>query len=286
MKTIKIYIPWLLCLLTAFLLEQCTEKVDIKLANNQPRLVVEGMVTNEALVQTIRLSTTTDYFYTQVAPAVTQAKVTLNNETSTVTLIENPVNSGIYVTPSTYMGIPGTKYTLNIILNTAINGQTNYSASEIMPQMYSPDSIKLVYHSDWGKKGYWETQLFVQDPPEANYYSFRGYRNDTLVTDTLSKVGISDDKFYNGRYVNGMSTINWNQEYKWEQVIVGDRIKLQVGSITKEYYTFLDQVRLEVEPKNPLFSGPSANVSTNISNSGFGYFAVCAMSYVSTTSKK
>ena len=213
MKTIKIYIPWLLCLLTVFLLEQCTEKVDIKLANNQPRLVVEGMITNEAIVQTIRLTTTTDYFYTQVAPAITQAKVTLYNETSTVTLIENPINSGIYVTPTNYMGIPGIKYTLNIKLNTAINGQTVYSASEIMPKMYSPDSIKLLYHPDWGKKGYWETQLFLQDPPEANYYSFRGYRNDTLVTDTLSKVGISDDKFYNGRYVNGMPTIFWNQEY-------------------------------------------------------------------------
>jgi hypothetical protein len=286
MKKIKTYIPLILCLLTVFLLVRCTEKVDITLANNQPRLVVEGMVTNESQVQTVRLTTTTDYFYTQVAPAVTQAKVSLYNGTSTVTLIENPANSGIYVTPTYYIGIPGTQYTLNIELNQAINGQTVYSASEIMPQVYSPDSIKLLYHSDWGKKGYWETQLFVQDPPETNYYSFRGYRNDTLVTDTLSKVGISDDKFYNGRYVNGMTTILWNQEYKSQLVNVGDRIKLQVGAITNGYYNFLDQVKMEVEPKNPLFSGPSANVTTNISNGGFGYFAVCAMSYVSTTAKK
>lgn len=286
MKTIKKFIPYILCLLPLFLLEQCTEKIDIKLANNQPHLVVEGMITNEATVKTIRLSTTTNYFFTNVAPAVSQAKVSLNDETTTITLIENPANSGIYMTPAIYIGIPGKKYTLNIELQNAINGQKVYSANETMPKSYIPDSVKMLFHTDWGKDGYWETQLFLQDPPEVNFYSFRGYRNDTLVTDTLSKVGMSDDKFYNNRYVKGMPTIFWNQEHKSEKINVGDRIRLQVGSITKEYYTFLEELRLEVEPKNPLFSGPSANVSTNISNGAYGYFSVCAMSYVSTTAKK
>src|ERR1035437_6630865 len=285
MKKINKSIFYLLCLLTVFLLEQCTEKINIKLDNNQPHLVVEGMVTNEATVKTIRLSTTTDYFYTQVAPAVTQAKVTLYDDKSTVTLIENPANSGIYITPAIYTGIPGTKYTLNIELLSAISGQKIYSASEIMPKAYSPDSIKMLYHPDWGKSGSWETQLYLQDPPGANYYSFRGYRNDKLVTDTLSNIRISADKFYDDRYVRGMPTLFWSQEQQSEKINVGDKIKLQVGSITKEYYTFLDELKQEVEPKNPLFSGPSANVSTNISNGGYGFFSVCAVSYVSTTAK-
>ena len=286
MKTINKSIFYILCLLSMLLLEQCTEKINIKLDNNQPHLVVEGMVTNEATVKTIRLSTTTDYFYTQVAPAVTQAKVMLNDNTTTVTLIESPANSGIYVTPSIYTGIPGTKYTLNIELQTAISGQKIYSASETMPRAYSPDSLKMLYHSDWGKSGFWETQLFIQDPPEVNFYSFRAFRNDILVTDTLSNVRISDDKFYNNRYVRGMPTVFWNQEFQSAKIIEGDKIRLQVGSITKEYYTFLEELRLEVNPKNPLFSGPSANVSTNISNGAYGYFSACAESYVSTTAKK
>jgi len=286
MKTIKILILPLLSFILVLLLEQCTEKIDIKLGNNQPRLVVEGMITNEAKVHTIQLSTTTDYFYTKVAPAVTQANVTINDGTTTITLIENPANSGIYVTTANYIGIPGVKYTLNIELKNAINGQTVFTTSEVMPMAYNPDSIKMNYRAEWGKQGFWETQLYIQDPPGDNFYSFRGYRNDTLVTDTLNQVGISDDKFFNDNYIRGMSTINWNQDHKSEKLNVGDKITLQVGSITKEYYTFLDEIKLEVEPKNPLFSGPSANVSTNISNGGFGYFAVCAVSYSSTTIKK
>ena len=286
MKVRKNIFPLLLSFIALISLVRCTEKVDIKLDNNQPHLVVEGMITNEATAKTIRLSTTTNYFYTQVAPAVIQANVSIDNGTSTTTLIENPANSGIYMTPANYIGIPGVKYTLNIQLKDAINGQKVYSASETMPKAYSPDSIKLLFHPDWGKKGFWETQLFSLDPPDVNFYSFRGYRNDTLVTDTLSNVGISDDKFYNDRYIKGMTTLFWNQEYKWEKISVGDKITLQVGSITKEYYTFLDQLREEIRPKNPLFSGPSSNVLTNISNGAYGYFSVCAVSNVSTTVKK
>ena len=286
MKIKKNIFPLFLALSALLLLVRCTEKINIKLANNQPRLVVEGMITNEATVKTIRLSTTTDYFYTQVAPSVTQATVSINNGTTTTTLIENPANSGIYVTPAIYIGIPGVNYTLNIQLKDAINGQQVFSANETMPKAYSPDSIQLLFHPDFGKKGYWETQLFLQDPPEVNFYSFRGYRNDTLITDTLSNVRTSDDKFYNGRYIKGMTTLFWNQEYKWEQIKIGDKVTLQVGSITKDYYTFLEQLREEIQPKNPLFSGPSSNVFTNISNGAYGYFAVCAVSYVSTTVKK
>lgn len=286
MKTIKKLIPLILFILPVLLLVQCTEKIDIKLGNNQPRLVVDGMISNEDIVQTIRLNTTTDYFYTKVAPVVSQAKVTINDATTTIMLIEKPSYSGIYVTPINYIGIPGKKYTLNIELKDAINGQKVYTASEIMPKTYKPDSIKMNFHPEWGQKGFWEIQLYIQDPPETNFYSFRGFRNDTLVTDTLNKVGMSDDKFFNDTYIRGMSTIYWNQEHKSEKTHIGDKIKLQVGSITKEYYTFLDEIKLEVEPKNPLFSGPSSNVSTNISNGGFGYFAVCAKSYVSTTMKK
>jgi hypothetical protein len=285
MKKIKISIPLMLSFLPVLLLVQCTEKIDIKLGNNQPRLVVEGMITNEAIAHTIRLTTTTDYFYTAVAPAVTQANVTIDNGTTTINLIEKPENSGIYVTPDNYIGIPGIKYTLNIILKNAINGQTVFTASEVMPKPYKPDSIEMNYRADWGKKGFWETLLYLQDPPEVNFYSFRGLRNDTLVTDTLNKVGIRNDKFLNNMYLQGLTSLYWNQEYISEKIKVGDKITLQVGAITKEYYTFLDEIKLEVEPKNPLFSGPSSNVSTNISNGGLGYFAVCAMSYVSTTMK-
>jgi hypothetical protein len=282
MKKIKYFISFILISLLVLLLVQCREKINIKLGNNLPRLVVDGMITNDSIVHTIQLSTTNDYYATQVSPVVTQANVTINNETSTITLIEKPVNSGIYVTPVNYTGIPGKKYTLNIKLKTAINGQTDYTASEVMPNTCHPDSIKLVHHAGMDISGFWETALYIQDLPEDNFYSFRGYRNGTLITQKLSQVETSDDKLFNGMYMKGLSALVWDPKYPSQNIQALDKITLQVGSVTKEYFAFINEIKLEVEHKNPLFSGPSSNVSTNISNGGSGYFAVCAISYVST----
>lgn len=278
MKTLKYLLP---CLL-GFVFVQCTEKINIKLDNTAPRLVVDGSITTDTTAQKIILSTSTDYFYNQPAPAVTGALVSINDGSSTILLTENPTGSGNYETPATFFGIPGKTYSLHIELKEALNGQKIFDASEKMPEKIKIDSIQLVFNQDIFKKGVWETKLYMKDPPDENFYSFKGFRNDVLITDTLSRVLAIDDKLFNGRYTNGITVLDWNQNSIWEVVNINDQIKLQVGSLTKNYYNFIKEFQKEVEAKNPLFSGPSANVSTNITNGGLGYFAVYATSYAST----
>lgn len=281
MKTLKYLLPCLLGLVFV----QCTEKVDIKLDNTAPRLVVDGAITTDTTTHTIILSTSTDYFYNQPAPAVTGALVSINDGTSTILLTEKPAGSGNYLTSSTFYGIPGKTYSLHIELKEAINGQKIYDASETMPKQLKIDSIQMEFNKDVFKKGAWETKLYAQDPPDENFYSFRGYRNDILITDTLNRVTITDDKLFNGRYTNGISVLYWSQNSNWQIVNTNDRIKLQLGIITKNYYKFIQDFQLEVDEKNPLFSGPSANVRTNITNGGLGYFAAYATTYASTKVK-
>lgn len=281
MKTLKHILP---CLL-AFVLVQCTEKIDIKLNNTAPRLVVDGAITTDTTAHRIRLATSTDYFYNQPAPAVTGALVTINDGSSTLTLAEKPAGSGNYETPATYYGLPGKTYALHIELKEALNGQKIYNATETMPKQLKIDSIKLKFNEDIYKNGSWETNLYLQDPPDENFYSFKGYKNNKLITDTINRVTITDDKLFNGRYSNGITVLFWNQNENWQMVKTDDLIKLQLGSITKSYYKFIQELQLEVGEKNPLFSGPSANVSTNITNGGLGYFAVYATSYASTKVK-
>ncbi len=281
MKTLKYLIPCFLGLLFV----QCTEKINIKLDNTAPRLVVDGAITSDTTTHTIKLSTSTDYFYNQPAPAVTGALVSINDGTLTTLLTESPTGSGSYETPATFFGVPGKTYSLHIELKEAINGQKIYDAAETMPKQLKIDSIQMEFDEDIYKKGSWKTKLYMQDPPEENFYSFKGYRNDVLITDTLNRVTTTDDKLFNGRYSNGITVLYWNQDSNWQIVNTGDRIKLQVGYITKNYYKFIQELQQEVEEKNPLFSGPSANIRTNISNSGLGYFAVYATSYASTKVK-
>ncbi|NWJ50502.1 MAG: DUF4249 domain-containing protein [Bacteroidetes bacterium] len=281
MKTLKYLLP---CLL-GFVFVQCTEKINIKLDNTSPRLVVDGAITTDTTAHKIKLATSTDYFYNQPAPAVTGALVTINDGSSTTILTEKPVGSGSYETPTTFFGIPGKTYSLHIELKEALNGQKIYDATETMPKQLKIDSIQMEFKQDIFKKGAWETKLYAQDPLDENFYCFRGYRNDVLVTDTLDRVTITDDKLFNGRYTNGISVLYWNQNMDWEVIHTGDRIKLQLGSLTKNYFNFIQELQLEVGEKNPLFSGPSANVRTNITNGGIGYFAAYSTCYASTKVK-
>jgi hypothetical protein len=279
MKTFKYILP---CLL-GFIFVQCTEKIDIKLDNTASRLVVDGAITTDTTTHRIKLSTSTDYFYNQPAPAITGATVSLSDGTTKYFLPEIPLGSGNYLTPSTFYGVPGKTYSLHIELKEALNGQKVFDASETMPKKIKVDSIQMKFNQDIFKKGVWETKLYALDPPSENFYSFKGYRNGVLVTDTLNRVTITDDKLFNGRYTNGITVLDWNQNSDWEVIHTNDRIRLQLGSLTKNYYNFIKEFQTEVDAKNPLFSGPSANVSTNISNGGLGYFAVYATSYASTT---
>ena len=95
---------------------------------------------------------------------------------------------------------------------------------------------------------------------------------------------VSDDKFYNGSYMNGVDVMYINNEHNWETLHVGDTIMLQMSGITKEYFNFIDQVK-QSGFNLPFFTGPPANVEGNISNGGIGFFAAWSNSFAKTVVK-
>ena len=135
------------------------------------------------------------------------------------------------------------------------------------------DSIAVDFQPDWGNKGIWEIKLWAQDPgDENNYYMFHYYRNDTLKTDSIWKISLSDDQFFNGNYIHGITCLYIDNEKSWETIHPGDRITLQMSGITKEYYDFVSQVQM-AGYNIPFFSGPPANVVGNINNGAIGFFS-------------
>jgi hypothetical protein len=103
------------------------------------------------------------------------------------------------------------------------------------------------------------------------------------MTDTVTKRGISDDRYFNGNYTFGISVYYFNSRYEPEVVNPGDTITLRMGGITKDYYNFLIELMDQTfEYRNPLFSGPPANIRTNISNEALGFFTAYSTSYSST----
>ena len=278
-QSLRIYriIIWLKLSLLVMILSisswSCTEKINIELDNTYTRLVVWGELTTDTTVHTVRLTRTADYFFNQPTFGVSDALVTINDGENTITLFENAQIEGTYQTPSDYYGIPGKTYTLDIS-GVDIDGDgtsENYSASSRLRNVNPVDSIQLVYNEMWEA---WEVKVFAWDSPDKDWYLFKVYRNNVLVSDTLTEWLAQTDDLFNGNYTNGITSQFLQDEYEDERPDVGDTVTFEINGITEEFYNFVIGMQMEIMFSAPLFSGPPANVSTNLTNDALGFFAV------------
>ncbi len=254
----------------------CTERIDIKLDESYARLVVEGYVTTDTLKHKVILSKTSDYYYNKPPVMITGAGVTISDGTATEVLLEE--SPGIYSTSSSFAGVVGKTYTLNVNLENPVGGFTDYQASSVLLPVAQLDSISLEYHPDWGPGGIWEVKSYLLDPPTNDYYRILISKNSTMLTDTLYEWYVTDDVFFNGNYTNGAGIGYLVQDYHDNTVSAGDTISAEVDGIGKDYASFIWDAQTEIWGSNPLFSGPSANIKGNIDNGAIGFFAAYSVS--------
>ncbi|MEI6173720.1 MAG: DUF4249 domain-containing protein [Bacteroidota bacterium] len=270
----------------ALLTAACTEKIDIKLDNTYTRLVVDGNIESDTGAYSVTLTKSADYFSNEPVPKVVNAAVWINDGMDTYLMHETKTGfSGIYETDPDFAGHKGNTYTLHVELPEAIAGKSSFEASSYLPSVTHLDSIRAVFNPDIGKKGIWTIKLWTQEPGnEINFYLFNLYKNGHLLTDTITKKVISDDKFFNGSYMNGVVVMYINNDHQWETLHIGDTVMLQMSGITKEYYDFIDEIK-QSGFNIPFFSGPPANAKGNVNNGGVGFFAAYSNSYAKTIVK-
>ena len=264
------------------MLWNCTERIEINLDSTYTRLVVEGNVTSDTMTHWIRLSETSDYFHNQVAPAVTGARVSVDDGVSVHLLTESDTLPGWYFTSPGYHGIPGRTYTLRIgNVDIDKDGEPeDYSAASTMNPVNSLDSIKIEWF-DTFFTGY-QVRICAWDSPQPDWYAFKVRKNGILLTDTLSERSVQSDDFFNGNYTYGIPSQFLSTDKPDEVVEVGDTITFEINGITEEYYNYVIEAQSQVFPQTPLFSGPPANIRTNIDNGAIGFFEAYSVNYSST----
>ena len=260
----------------------CTERIDVELDDTYTRLVVDAQLSSDSTIrQTVILTESSSYFYNQPPPPVANADVTLSDDKGNTYLLteEDP---GRYYLPQGFSARSGIAYTLGIELAEAIDGKTSYNASTETPGIGDTVYIGLQHQPDWGDDGFYIVQCYYWDPPGPNFYMFDIFKNDTLLTDTISEKQVVDDRFYDGGFTNGIGVGYLNQSKKSERLRPGDVITFRASSVTEGYANFVWQVQEETGFSTPLFSGPPANVSGNISGGAIGYFTAYSVRYAST----
>ena len=133
---------------------------------------------------------------------------------------------------------------------------------------------------------FFTVNLFAQETPGEDYYLCHYFINGTLKTDKIKYFQVFDDRMYDGQYLEGEWIYDFpNGEYKddfnideedLEDIFFlypGDHVIVQISRVEKGYYQFVRDCIQEQRGSNPMFGGPPANIHTNISNGGIGYFA-------------
>jgi hypothetical protein len=263
----------LLLLLSALLIPACTEEIEIELDTTYKRLVVNGRITTDTAIHSVKLTSTTDYFYNQSPPPVSNATVTISYDDTVIELEEDPDRPGVYNVPTAFPGIPGTAYELTIKGVDVDSNQVEevYTAVATMPEPLYIDSIQAQRFISPFFSGYQITH-FGQDPQGTQFYSFKLLRNMELITKRLSDYIVQTDDFFNGQYIVGVPVGFLGDDNESEAIVPGDTVTLELNSISKTYYDFILEAQNEIFGNNPLFSGPPANVQSNISNGAQGIF--------------
>ena len=277
MKNIKNKLKLALYIIPAIFITACEESFEDTLDSTYTRLVVDGAITTDTTAHRVLLKYSNDPLNKNPTRFVSGAVVTISDGTNTFNLHENAKVPGEYLTDNNVYGIQGNTYTLNISnVDVDANGvKETYTASSYLPYMSRIDTITVTDYIHNDELIGWLVNLYGQDRGGRNYYLTKVIRNDTLVTDSIKEYGAAVNSGFEGKKYEGFAVYYLDEEDTTDIVRENDRVILELNCITKEYYDFVLGFRKEYFPKNPIFSGPSANVTTNISpkEKAVGFFA-------------
>jgi len=259
MKTIKLI---LLFVIVLFLLESCTERIELELnEGDNLKLVVDAWITNEAGPHKVTLSRTTSYFENEAAPRVSGAEVRIEQGNETIVLEES--EKGEYLTPVEFKGEVGKTYQLKI----EVEGEL-YESSATLSRVPKIDSLGYRYYDE---DDFYSVLLYTKEPMGVgDFYLFRSYKNGSLTADTLRNADFVSDEFVDGSDIPGV-------EVGYEDLEIGDMAILEMLSISEEAHDFFLAIMLETDYRGGPFDTPPANIPSTISNGAFGFFNASAI---------
>ena len=263
-------------LLLLLSLSGCEKKTDWTLKSQDSKLiVVDGIITSEAKTQTITLTFPVTELNAAPVP-VTGANMLISDEDSVFQMTEQPARSGVYKSVTPFSGREGKNYSLLIYYGNQI-----LSAKSIMKPaslfnflIYSKNEDSQLYHISWVASSFstappamWEVLLDWSKVP--GYQQLDSTKcKARLLFYTLSTLDVSEI------FAQSIESVSFP---------VGTNITETRYSLTPEYAEFIREVLLETQWQGSLFNTTPANVSTNLSSGGAGFFAVCGVSSIFQT---
>lgn len=258
-------------LVSAFIFSSCTKEVDLALKTTEPKIVIEGNITNEPGPYTVLIRKTVNFSDPNQFPGISGATVIISDNTGiTETLTET--GPGIYKT-NVLVGVPGRTYTLKVVAE-----GKNFTAVSIMPQVVNLDAVEFDPSSSSGNSGvpeYSTLPVFTDPAASGNAYRFMQTVNGKIDKTYF----VLNDNTFNGQK-NEQLLFNPDAEIK-----EGDTVKVEFWCIDKstyDYFYTLSQFNTD-GPYSTTPTNPPNNIKGDVV--AYGIFAAYTTQTITAVAK-
>jgi hypothetical protein len=250
----SIYKKVVIGLVSVLLLQSCTERINLSLNNSDPKLVIEGEVTDQPGPYYIKCSMSQTYNGSNIYTLINPQWAIISDNTGVVdTLVK--YKDGYYQTTK-LVGQVGKTYYLKVV-----HSGVEYTASSTMnavPEIDSTSTLKLI--------NFYYANAFINDPAGVKNY----YRYHIKVNGKSPKnIYPIEDRLFDGKP-------NYPITANLEQLELGDSIDFSLLAIDKANYDYFVVAQQNNTNNNNQNAAP-ANPTSNITNASLGYFSAHAI---------
>lgn len=231
-----------------FLFTSCEKVIQVDLNSVDPKFVINAAIIEGEVDHFVSITRSLNFDQATTFPKVDNALVTVtDNLGNTATFVS--IGDGRYQV-SNYPGVVGRNYTITI----QVDGEI-FTASCSMPTTVLIDSLFQQNYLFGPDTMYGVIPAHFDPANESNYYQFKVDINNKPFNQTL----LSTDQFTNG---------NLDVQPLFLPVKSGDAVRVEMLSITKPVWTYLNQLALnnsqQTTPANPI---------SNFTGGCLGYFS-------------
>lgn len=252
-------------LLSTSLFSSCEEVIEVDLSKAAPRIVIEGSISDQSEIHTVKVSNTTTFDQPNAFNGIKGAKVTVNISNGQ-TFSFTATGDGIYRSQR-FRGMPGLNYTLEVV----VGGKT-FKASSVMPRAVKPDSITFKSLTIFGNSRIYPS-IYYKDPARIQ----NQYRYIVKVNGALIAEQVNEDRFSDGNATSDLIT------FDGDGIQIGDKAEIEIQCIDRnvfKYYFAISQIGGNggppVAPSNP---------DSNFDNGALGIFSAHTRSVYTATLK-
>lgn len=262
------------------LISSCDEPFRLDLRQTPPKIVIEGLVTDQPGFQMVKVSRSAKFYDGGQTPRVTDATVTISDDLGNVFLMthnpnNHPDSAGIYLPSVQFTGVIGRTYTLTVVAD-----GDEFTASDKLVDVIPMDSLGYRIDPEEAKDPeetgkIYELLMFATEPQDVtNYYLFKFYRNDTLTFANETDIYYTDDELL-AENIDGVTAPIYYAQ--------GDSAKVEIFSLSRSGYVFYnDLFTILTNDAGGMFGPIPSSPRSNLSNNALGFFQVSAVNISGT----